>query len=251
MRKKLFKLFLISIYLLIGGENIDSLFVKANSLYQSGDYNEAILAYESLIDKDIDNSILCYNMANAYYQLNQLGYARLYYERAKIYDFNDSDVNYNLNTLEQRLIDDVLVVPDFFLKAIFKKIAYYFTAFEWSLVILVSLYLSLCLFLILMFSSNIKTRSNSLNGLFLTLIILIISSCFLFFVNSSNMHLYGVLISDNGYVKTAPSKASDNRFVIHEGIKFKLIDEVDDWSRIELLDGNDGWIENSHFSKVY
>tara|TARA_B100002052_G_C15830407_1_gene575054 strand:+ start:606 stop:1361 length:756 start_codon:yes stop_codon:yes gene_type:complete len=251
MKRNAFNLLIFSIYIFIGGENIDSLFLEANTLYQKGDYNQAIKSYESLLEQDIDNSILYYNMANAYYNLDQLGHARLYYEKAKLYDFNDSDVNYNLNTLEQRLIDDVLVVPDFFLKAIFKKIAYYFTAFEWSLVILVSLYLSLCLFLILMFSSNIKTRANSLNGLFLTLIILIISSCFLFFVNSSNMQSYGVLILDNGYVKTAPSKASDNRFVIHEGIKFKLIDEVDNWSRIELLDGNDGWIENSHFSKVY
>tara|TARA_S200000501_G_scaffold371296_1_gene414108 strand:+ start:148 stop:903 length:756 start_codon:yes stop_codon:yes gene_type:complete len=251
MRKKLFKIFLLSIYLLIGGENIDSMFINANNLYQSSDYNEAILAYEALIDKDIDNFTLYYNMANAYYQLNQLGYARLYYERAKIYDFNDSDVNYNLNTLEQKLIDDVLFVPDFFLKAIFKKAAYSFTAFEWSLVILFSLYLSLCLFLSLIFSSNINTRSNSLNFLFFSLFIVIISSCFLFFVNFSNEQPHGILISDNGYVKTAPSIASDNRFIIHEGVKFKLIDEVDNWSRIELLDGNDGWIENNHFIKVY
>ena len=109
-------------------------------------------------------------MANSYYQLNQLGYARLYYERAKIYDFNDPDVNYNLNTLEKKLIDDVLVVPDFFLKAIFKKVAYYFTSFQWSIIILCSLYLSLFLFLSLMFSSNINTRSSSLNFLFCTLI---------------------------------------------------------------------------------
>ena len=72
-----------------------------------------------------------------------------------------------------------------------------------------------------------------------------------FFINSSNAQPYGILISDNGYVKTAPSTASDNRFIIHEGLKFKLIDEVDNWSRIELLDGNDGWIENNHFIKVY
>ena len=251
MRKQLFKIFLLSIYFLIGGENIDSLFVNANNLYQSGDYNKAINAYESLIDKDIDKGILWYNMANAYYQLNQLGYARLYYERAKIYDFNDPDVNYNLNTLEKKLIDDVLVVPDFFLKAIFKKVAYYFTSFQWSLIIVCSLYLSLILFLSLVFSSNINTRSNSLNFLFFTLMLVVVSSCFLFFVNSSHNQPHGVLISDNGYVKTAPSKTSENRFIIHEGVKFKLIDEVDDWSRIELSDGNDGWIETNDFIKVY
>ncbi len=102
-----------------------------------------------------------------------------------------------------------------------------------------------------MFSSKIKTRSYSLNILFITLILFITSCCFLFFVNSSNAQPYGVLISDNGYVKTAPSTESDNRFIIHEGVKFKLIDEVDNWSRIELLDGNDGWIENNDFIKVY
>ncbi len=122
MRKYIFKLLILSIYILTAGENIDSLFIDANNLYQSGDYDQAIKSYESLMDKDIDNSILYYNIANAYYKLDQLGYARLYYERAKLYDFNDPDVNYNLNTLEKKLVDDVVVLPDFFLKSFLKKL---------------------------------------------------------------------------------------------------------------------------------
>ena len=79
-------------------------------------------------------------------------------------------------------------------------------------------------------------------------IVLFCVACFAFIYDNNERNAnYGVLTSFNSYVKTAPSKLSDNQFVIHEGVKFKIVDVVDNWSRIILLDGNDGWVNNDHF----
>ena len=32
--------------------------------------------------------------------------------------------------------------------------------------------------------------------------------------------------------------------------KFEIVDELDDWSRVVLPDGKDGWIENEHFRRI-
>ena len=61
---------------------------------------------------------------------------------------------------------------------------------------------------------------------------------------------YAILITTNSYIKTAPSSNSENAFIINEGAKFELIDEVDNWSRIQLQDGNNGWIYSSHIKLI-
>ena len=45
-------------------------------------------------------------------------------------------------------------------------------------------------------------------------------------------------------VKSSPSSGKD-LFVIHEGTKVKILDNVGDWQNISLADGRQGWIETS------
>ena len=45
-------------------------------------------------------------------------------------------------------------------------------------------------------------------------------------------------------VKSSPSGGKD-LFVIHEGTKVKILDNVGDWQNISLADGRQGWIETS------
>ena len=46
-------------------------------------------------------------------------------------------------------------------------------------------------------------------------------------------------------VKSSPSsEASTDLFVLHEGTKVKVIDQVGAWSNIELADGRQGWMQS-------
>ena len=47
----------------------------------------------------------------------------------------------------------------------------------------------------------------------------------------------------------SPSQSSNSQFIIHEGVKFKIVDEMGEWSRVVLADGKDGWVLNKHFIK--
>jgi uncharacterized protein YgiM (DUF1202 family) len=38
--------------------------------------------------------------------------------------------------------------------------------------------------------------------------------------------------------------------VIHEGLKVKVIDSEDEWTRITLADGNSGWIPTQSIEKI-
>jgi SH3-like domain-containing protein len=43
-------------------------------------------------------------------------------------------------------------------------------------------------------------------------------------------------------VKSSPDNSGTDLFVIHEGTKVSVEDEVGEWLEIKLSDGNKGWI---------
>ena len=53
-----------------------------------------------------------------------------------------------------------------------------------------------------------------------------------------------IIFSPSVYVKSSPDKTSTDLFILHEGTKVKLLDEVGPWKKIRISDGNVGWLEN-------
>ena len=52
-------------------------------------------------------------------------------------------------------------------------------------------------------------------------------------------------------VKSSPSaESSQDLFVLHEGTKVKVIDQVGSWNNIELADGRQGWIPSSDIELI-
>lgn len=52
----------------------------------------------------------------------------------------------------------------------------------------------------------------------------------------------GVIIETSVIVKSSPDYSSKDSFQIHEGLKVRIEDNVDDWVKIRLDDGKIGWI---------
>jgi len=250
MKNKLLFILLLSLTNLFSFNDVDSIFNQSNDRYNADSFEEAIDGYKSVLNKNINNGILYYNIGNCYYRLNDLGYARLFYEKAKLYNPTDRDVLHNIELVKAQLIDDIKSVPQFFLVKIINDINIKLNSSQWAYVVILVLYLNLVFFLLFFFSKSVEIRVNSLRGLLIAFPILFITVFFLIYSNFGNKYDDAVLIDSNAYVKTAPSIDADDYFIIHEGVKFQLIDEVDDWSRVLLSDGKDGWVQTHTFLKV-
>lgn len=59
-----------------------------------------------------------------------------------------------------------------------------------------------------------------------------------------------VLTVQSVYVKSSPDANSTDLFIIHEGTKFELKDNLSDWFKIRLSNGATGWIEEKNFGKI-
>ena len=51
-----------------------------------------------------------------------------------------------------------------------------------------------------------------------------------------------IIFAESIEVKSEPSMGSEGAFILHEGTKVQIIGEDDDWVRIQVIDGKDGWI---------
>ncbi len=72
------------------------LFSQGNRAYAEGKYDEALTYYKAVMEKDGLSASLLYNMANAYYQKKEVGWAILNYERALYLDPGNPDIQANL-----------------------------------------------------------------------------------------------------------------------------------------------------------
>ena len=59
-----------------------------------------------------------------------------------------------------------------------------------------------------------------------------------------------IIFAETTEVKSEPNMGSTSAFEIHEGTKVQIIDEDEDWARIRLADGKDGWIPFNDFKQL-
>ncbi|NCS89373.1 MAG: SH3 domain-containing protein [Ignavibacteria bacterium] len=55
----------------------------------------------------------------------------------------------------------------------------------------------------------------------------------------------GIVVENTVTVKLSPDHKSGDAFIIHEGLKVKLEDTIDDWVKIRLPDGKVGWLQRN------
>ena len=61
---------------------------------------------------------------------------------------------------------------------------------------------------------------------------------------------YAIITTPSVTVKGAPDKSGTSLFLIHEGLKVKVVGELGDWYNIRLTDGNEGWIAKADLEKI-
>jgi SH3-like domain-containing protein len=59
-----------------------------------------------------------------------------------------------------------------------------------------------------------------------------------------------IVFAEMVLVKSEPQKASNTVFTLHEGTKVFILETLDNWKKIQLTDGTEGWIDKSAVREV-
>ena len=60
--------------------------------------------------------------------------------------------------------------------------------------------------------------------------------------NRISQREYAIITAPSVTVKGAPNDSGTSLFLIHGGLKVRIVEELGDWYNIRLADGNEGWI---------
>lgn len=224
---------------------------QAEALYREGKYSEAAETYRKIMDEGLESAELYYNLGNCFYKMGENTRAILYYERALLLHPGDEMIRYNLEMAHKAVVDKIEVLPEFFLVRWYKAVETHFSADQWG-------YISVGLFLLFLVMAALFFYSSSVGakkvGFVVGIVAFLLTVSAVIFAFRQDERVsgkeYAIIVTPSVTVKGAPDNSGTSLFLIHEGLKVKVVDELGDWYNIRLADGNEGWVAKPDLEKI-
>ena len=220
------------------------LFEEGNQLYLQAKYAEAIAHYEKILQGGYESGELYFNLGNAYYKGGNLPKAILNYERAKQLLPRDEDIQFNLQLANLQVVDKIDIVPRLF---IYRWIDSLLTLFSLSTMgwIVYSFFIAtLSAFTYFLFAPTTpQRRASMLAGIICSFLLVMIMVGFAVQSYKESTTEFAIVLSDVANIKSAPDNKGNDLFVLHKGLRVQVLDGVNHWRKIRLVDGKVGWIQ--------
>ncbi len=229
------KYLLISIILTLSiqtySQNNQILADSARIYFKNAKYQKAIDSYKKIITSGEESAGLFYNLGNAYYKNNNIPLAITNYERAKKLNPNDEDINFNLRLAKTQTIDKVKSLPVFFLSDWYNSSTNILNSNIWAYLSIFSFLGSLS-FLLLLGMSFVSMASSH---------------------NQKKLNIdtqFAIITNPSVNIKSSPDESSTSLFILHSGTKLQVVDQIQDWYKIKIENGEIGWIKFNDVEKI-
>jgi tetratricopeptide (TPR) repeat protein len=226
-------------------------FNEGNAAYKDQRYEDAVEAYQKIVDDGLESPELYYNLGNAYFKLNDLAHAKLYLEKAHKLAPNDEDIIYNLDSIANpALLDKTEIIPAKGINAAMVSVVASKgkNFWSWTAILLCGFgFLSLCAFL---FVGTSKLKQIAFYSGITAIVLGIVAIGLAYFhKNHLNSHEKGVIMSESVEILNEPSANAEMLFELHEGTTVEIIEENNEWYRIEI-DKLQGWMSKEDLEQI-
>ncbi len=245
-------LFLVIIAQLVQAQvNSNEQYNRGIELYSAARYQEAADIWTELYNKGNRSASLNYNIANAYFKLQNIPAAILYYERAYLLDPTDEDINYNLQIARTMIVDRFREIPELFFVNWYNLVSLLVSSDTWALLSIITFIF--CLFSVSLYIYSTRYLIKVIGFWFALSLLVVSSSALTFSIRNRNLvheNHEAIVFSPVVSGKSSPDASGTDLFVLHEGTKVAVEDEVGDWFEIRLSDGNKGWIPSNSVERI-
>lgn len=226
-------------------------FERGNDFYRKGKYEQAIKEYESVLASQQHSAELYFNLGNSYYKLNKVAPAIYNYEKALVLHPNDAEITNNLKFAHKLQIDEIKDIPAVGFSKMLHNFVSIFHYNTWAWISVGFSTLFLLFFMGYYFSQITLSKRIFFFGMFVLLFLLLLSvSAAISEKNDFENEKPAIVFAEMTLMKSEPQKASDTVFTLHEGTKVFVLETLDNWKKIQLTDGTEGWIEKTAIKEV-
>lgn len=234
-----------------GSEKAEGQFAKGNELYAKGKYKEAAASYEQVLASGYFSAEVYFNLGNAYYKQEEIPLAILNYEKARKLSPGDEDIQVNIQLANLKIADKIDVVPEFFLAKWWRSFILFCPAGILSVLSVSGFLLGFAFLIVYLFAISITLKRPAFySGIILLVLALLIN----FVASLQTSYLTGsneaVVFAGTVNVKSGPKDSFKTLFVIHEGLKVSVKTQSEEWIKVELPNGNVGWITSASVKKI-
>ena len=231
---------------------VDSLWNAANNAYVEGRWEDAVKGYEGISALGLESAALYCNTADAFFKQGNMPKAILNYERALKLDPSYEDARYNIELSNSLIQDRIDPVPEFILKVWAKDVCWLMDSDSWAVTFIVLLALTLAMILLFLLAPTAAGRRAGFFTAIALLLFAVASLSFSLWQKNDYMKTDDAIVMRPVVsVKSSPSaESSQDLFILHEGTKVEILDQVGSWSNIELADGRQGWIKSSDIETI-
>ena len=230
----------------------DATFRRGNDAYFHGKFKEAIDAYEQVAALGVRSADLYYNLGNAYLKADQLGPAMFNYERALELDPAQEDAQFNLKAAREaarKKGEDKLVGAE--AAPLWQRVVQPYTvgAIGW---LFLGLYTTLFLLLIAL---HFVPPGFLRVGLWAGFAFLVIGSGLAGALLAGRLYLadrveQAIVLPDSLQVKEGPDPNYQAMFSVHAGLRVRITEKEQDWVRVRLANGLEGWVREADLGRL-
>ena len=221
----------------------EELFRYANKAYNDGQYERAIKYYDSIISIGQHSPELYFNLANSHYKLNSIALSVLNYEKALLLNPKNKSILNNLQYSKNMMLDNFAVLPRTDIELFFNNVLNFTNSDGWAFIFIISLwFFVLLLFLFIKSSKPFLKRVLFLSSVFFLIL------CLTTLLNAISKEKFeknsisAIVAINSESFRSEPNIRSEVLLTIHEGTKVLIVEEVEDWVKVKLINGNSGWV---------
>ncbi|MEO0525600.1 MAG: SH3 domain-containing protein [Bacteroidota bacterium] len=223
----------------------NALFSRATDAYNEGDYGTAVEHYLKILKNGEHSSELYFNLGNSYYKMDQIAPSIYYYEKALLLKPNDPEIINNLGFAQNMTLDAIEELPETSLSRLYRNFTEFLSFEQWAqtAVIFVLLFVLAYLGFYFFRYANRKRIAFITSMVSLVLAIVALTLAYLQY-NDFMADRPAIVFPEESIIKSEPNTRSQEVFKLHQGAKVNVLEQLNDWQKIELADGKTGWISS-------
>lgn len=228
---------------------LTTLFADANTQYAEGNYAEAAMQYEQILQEQPTAEVY-YNLGNAYFKQGELAQSILAYERALRLKPSFKDAKHNLQFAQSRIIDNIEDTQSFFLSNWLKAIRNALSQRVWMVGSIILFIMALVGFFLFAFSQTLWLRKTAFYCSVVALVVSVMACA-----NAGSLYQRDTQRSEaiitQGIVnaKSSPDRSGNDLFTVHEGTKVEIHEVIGDWCCVHV-GNNIGWMPLEYLERI-